>query len=175
MNRSCTGLVRCPITVATLVALWLGVGCGGGGSSNGGGSTTPPPQPADISVTVPTPPATLQAGASQTVMATVANDAAAKGVSWTVSGAGCSGATCGVVSPATSAWSVGHVYRASGAAESADGNPDGDIGGRWNQVRVDNDHDHGNPSRSSSGEPDAPARRHRDVTSAELYGNSSER
>jgi hypothetical protein len=48
-------------------------------------------------------------------MATVANDAAAKGVSWTVSGAGCSGATCGVVSPATSASGASVTYTAPAA------------------------------------------------------------
>jgi hypothetical protein len=87
------------------------MGCSGGVTSNTGGGGTTPPQ-AEIAVTVATTTATVQAGATQTVTATVANDSAAKGVSWALSGAGCSGATCGAVSPATSASGASVTYTA---------------------------------------------------------------
>jgi hypothetical protein len=63
-------------------------GCGGG--SSGTSSTATP-----ISVTVAPTVASVQAGLSQIFTATVANDSANKGVTWTFSGAGCSGAACG--------------------------------------------------------------------------------
>jgi len=103
--------------MATLMALWQAVGCTGSVSSNtGGGGTTPPPTPAVITVTMPTTTATVQAGATQTVMATVANDSANKGVTWALSGTGCGGATCGTVSPATSASGAPVTYTAPAAA-----------------------------------------------------------
>ena len=105
--------------MATLMALWQAVGCTGSVSSNtGGGGTTPPPTPAAITVTMPTTTATVQAGATQTVMATVANDSANKGVTWALSGTGCSGATCGAVAPATSASGAPVTYTAPAAPPS---------------------------------------------------------
>jgi len=66
-------------------------GCGGGGSSSGGSSG------AAVNVALSQNTATVQAGATQNVIATVTNDDSNKGVTWTVS---CSSIPCGSVSPA---------------------------------------------------------------------------
>jgi len=74
------------LTAAVLAA--ANSGCGGGGSS-----TPPPPV---LTVSVFPSAATVQPGATQQVTATVTNDPAAEGVTWTVS---CSSIPCGSVSP----------------------------------------------------------------------------
>jgi hypothetical protein len=71
-------------------ALYL-AGCGGGQSS------APP-----ISVSIsPTSAKALDQGQSASFIAAVANDATNKGVTWAVSGNGCTGATCGMLSAPT--------------------------------------------------------------------------
>ena len=55
-----------------------------------------------VSVGVTPTPISVQFNAIQFFTATVQNDAANQGVNWTMSGPGCSGATCGTVSPNTS-------------------------------------------------------------------------
>lgn len=72
------------------LAIFLG-GCGGSGSSS-------PPRPSAPSVSVSPSASTVQAGATQNVTATVANDPSNIGVNWTVS---CSSIPCGSVSPAS--------------------------------------------------------------------------
>jgi hypothetical protein len=52
----------------------------------------------------------VQAGQGQTFTATVTNDSSNKGVSWTLSGTGCSGATCGTVSATSSLSGVAITY-----------------------------------------------------------------
>jgi hypothetical protein len=59
--------------------------------------------------------APVQVDATQAVIATVANDSANKGVTWALSGTGCSGVTCGAVSPATSASGTPVTYTAPAA------------------------------------------------------------
>lgn len=55
-----------------------------------------------ISLTLAPSPVTVQTGiGSQLFTATLQNDAQNQGVSWTISGAGCSGATCGTLSNLT--------------------------------------------------------------------------
>jgi hypothetical protein len=83
------GLVRthAVILCAITAAAFLPVGCGGGPAA------TPAPlanAPA-ISVSVSPPSATVQIGQGQTFTATVANDAKNMGVTWALTGAGCSG------------------------------------------------------------------------------------
>jgi hypothetical protein len=75
--------------------------------------TAPPPA---ITVTVSPQTATVPAAGSQTFTATVTNDSQNKGVNWTLSGAGCSGTTCGSVSPASSASGAAVTYTAPATA-----------------------------------------------------------
>jgi hypothetical protein len=85
-------------------ALYL-AGCGGGQSS------APP-----ISVSISqTSAKALDQGQSASFTATVANDAANKGVTWAVSGTGCTGAACGVLSGQTP---TGVTYTAPGAVSA---------------------------------------------------------
>jgi dienelactone hydrolase len=78
-------------------------------SCTGGGNSTPPP----ITVSVTPSTATVQAGATAQFAATVTNDGANKGVTWTVS---CSATPCGSVSPTSSAGGVTTTYTAPAAA-----------------------------------------------------------
>jgi dienelactone hydrolase len=75
--------------------------CSGGNSSS---NTTPP-----ITVLVTPASATVQAGATAQFTATVTNDGANKGVTWTVS---CSTASCGSVSATSTASGVATIYSA---------------------------------------------------------------
>jgi hypothetical protein len=69
--------------------------------------------PAAIAVTVSPAAATLQAGAgTQSFTATLQNDSQNKGVTWSLSGAGCTGAACGSLSATSSASGAGIVYTA---------------------------------------------------------------
>ncbi len=66
-----------------------------------------------ISVTVSPASASVQAGGgSQQFTATVRNDWRNRGVRWTLSGAGCSGSTCGTLSSTTSASRIPITYTA---------------------------------------------------------------
>ena len=68
---------------------------------------------AAIAVTVSPAAATLQAGVgTQSFFATVQNDGQNKGVTWSLSGAGCTGATCGSLSASASASGAAIVYTA---------------------------------------------------------------
>jgi hypothetical protein len=69
--------------------------------------------PPALAVTVAPPSASVQAsGGTQSFSATVTNDAQNKGVTWILSGAGCSGASCGTLSASSSASGVGITYSA---------------------------------------------------------------
>ena len=71
--------------VLILSILGLMCGCGGGG---GGGQSTPPA----ISVSLaPATQTTIDQGQTLNFTATVANDSSSKGVTWSVSGTGCTG------------------------------------------------------------------------------------
>jgi hypothetical protein len=72
-------------------------------------TVTPPPP---IVVTVTPTAASVQTGKTQSVTATVQNDALNKGLTWTLTGAGCSGATCGTLSAASSASGAAITYTA---------------------------------------------------------------
>jgi hypothetical protein len=99
-------------TSAVLFALLMLVsGCGGSASESSAASANPAP-PA-VSVAVSPTAATVQAGSgTQSFNATVQNDSQNKGVSWALSGAGCSSATCGALSAASSASGVAITYTA---------------------------------------------------------------
>ena len=94
------------ITIVIAIAIAFVSGCGGGSNSS------PSPDPPAISVTVSPTTASVKTGQVQMFTATVANDSANKGVSWTLSGAGCSGATCGTLSAASSASGTPITYTA---------------------------------------------------------------
>jgi hypothetical protein len=91
-------LDRRAAVLATLAALLL-PGCGGGSTS-----TPAPVQPAPaITVALTPASATVQTGQSQSFTAAVSNDTQNKGVTWALSGQGCSGSTCGAISGASGA------------------------------------------------------------------------
>jgi hypothetical protein len=117
VNRSSTGLAPRSIAVVTLVAITLLSGCTGAVNGNGGGGGSTPP-PAAISVAMSVATAGVQVGTTQAFTAMVANDSGNKGVTWTLSGAGCSGAACGTVAPASSASGTPVTYTAPGAVPS---------------------------------------------------------
>ena len=98
MPRHIIGLIsRCILSGLTLSAGLLGlVGCG---SYNA--PSQPPPTP--TSVTISPTSASVSAGAgTKNFTATVMNDYLSRGVTWALSGAGCSGAACGSLSNMTS-------------------------------------------------------------------------
>jgi dienelactone hydrolase len=107
MNR----LLCFVISLVGLSCMMVIAGCGGA-SGGGGGNPTPPP----ISVAVGPASAMVQAGATQQFTATVSNDSADKGVTWTVS---CSAAPCGKVSPTSTASGVATTYTASPTAPAS--------------------------------------------------------
>ncbi|MGH7514823.1 MAG: hypothetical protein ACREOQ_18100 [Gemmatimonadales bacterium] len=93
------------IAAACLAALCLLVpGCGE--------NTAPQP----ISISVLPEVANLPVGGTQAFSATVENDPADKGVTWTASGDGCTGAACGMITPTGSASGVTVTYTAPATA-----------------------------------------------------------
>ena len=77
---------------------------------------TPSPTPTPIAITLNPASASVQTGQTQSITATVQNDTQSKGVSWTLSGAGCSGAACGNLSAASSASGTAITYTAPATA-----------------------------------------------------------
>ncbi len=97
------------ITIVTLLLLY---GCAGATSSSNNLVPAPAPPPVAISVSVSPTASSVQVGQGQAFTATVTNDSSNKGVSWTLSGSGCSGAACGTLSGTTSASGAGVTYTA---------------------------------------------------------------
>ena len=75
-------------------------------------TVTSPAPPAAIVIGVNPTVASVQTGGTQNITATVQNDTQNKGVSWTLSGAGCSGAACGTLSTSSSASGAAITYAA---------------------------------------------------------------
>jgi hypothetical protein len=73
---------------------------------------------APISLSVSPNGSMLQTSQTQTFAATVQNDSQNKGVSWTLTGAGCSGITCGTLSATTSASGAAITFTAPSQAPS---------------------------------------------------------
>jgi hypothetical protein len=117
VNRFSTGFAPRSIAVVTLVAITLISGCVGSVNGNGGGGGSTPP-PAALSVAMSVASASVQVGTTQDFTAMVANDSGNKGVTWTLSGAGCSGTACGTVTPESSASGTAVTYMAPAAAPS---------------------------------------------------------
>lgn len=88
----------------------MNFGCGGGSAS-----TLRPPPPISVSLSQTT--ATVQAGATAQFTATLSNDSANRGVTWTVS---CSVASCGTVSPNSTASGTATTYTAPVTPPSSD-------------------------------------------------------
>jgi hypothetical protein len=91
-----------PVSSFILCGLTLSLGLIGLAGCGGYGSTSQPPT-SPSSVTVSPTNASVTAGTgTQNFAATVMNDYLSRGVTWALSGAGCSGATCGSLSNMTS-------------------------------------------------------------------------
>jgi hypothetical protein len=101
------------LSALAIVGLALASGCGGGLRSSSS-------DPATVAVTVVVSPtaASVQGGQKQSFTATVANDSANKGVTWALSGVGCSAATCGSLSAASSASGTAVIYTAPASVPS---------------------------------------------------------
>ncbi len=80
------------------------------GCANVKSTDTPPP--ATIAVTLNKLTASVQTTQATTFTATVANDSQNKGVTWTLSGAGCTGAACGTLSATSSLSGAAITYTA---------------------------------------------------------------
>jgi hypothetical protein len=115
-----SGTPRPSFVVTCIVGVFLS-GCaqvnsnGGSNGGSGGGTSGGSTPPAAIAVTMSLAATSVQVGATQSFTATVANDPSNKGVTWTLSGSGCSGATCGTLSAASSASGVAITYSAPAA------------------------------------------------------------
>ena len=96
------------LIVILLAAVIAATNFGCGGSS---ASPPPPPPPPAISVSMSQATATVQAGATTQFSATVTNDSANKGVTWTVS---CPVPPCGTVSPTATSSGGTVTYTAPG-------------------------------------------------------------
>jgi len=88
---------------------------GGCGDTSNGGTDPPPAILVGLSLSV----ASVPVGGPQAFTATVTNDSQNKGVSWALGGSGCSGATCGTLSAATSASGTPLTYTAPAAVPSS--------------------------------------------------------
>jgi hypothetical protein len=71
-----------------------------------------------VSVTVSVPTVSVQTSHMQGISATVQNDSQSKGVTWTLTGSGCTGAACGTLSATSSASGTPITYTAPGAVPS---------------------------------------------------------
>ncbi len=96
-RRSVGVLVSCFSAVALLY------GCNSGTSNS---------TPGAISVALSLATASVAVGAAQPFTATVTNDSQNEGVTWALSGTGCSGATCGALSATSSASGTAITYTA---------------------------------------------------------------
>ena len=85
-------------------------GCGSSGSTSK--SNSPSPSSSFISVSVSPTASSAQVSQTQSFTATVTSDAQNRGVTWSLSGASCSGVTCGTLSATSSASGAPITYRA---------------------------------------------------------------
>ena len=93
LRKACLWSLRVPFVFCAVVLLLDGC--------NSSSSAQDPNLPIAVNISPAT--ASLQAGTgTQTFSATLQNDVQSKGVTWSLSGSGCSGATCGSLSNSTS-------------------------------------------------------------------------
>lgn len=114
---------RSVVIVAAILGSLLLSACGGGSSEK-----TPPPA---ISVSLtPSAQTNIDQGQSLNFSATVSNDSSSKGVTWALSGTGCSGTACGTLSnssanavtynaPATVSANMSVTVQATSAADAS--------------------------------------------------------
>ena len=86
------------LVILGIVCLVFLAGCGGSTSTASTGNNQPP-LPAATAVTVSPASVTVQPGGFQQFTATVSPSGMNQAVSWTVSGTGCTGASCGTIDP----------------------------------------------------------------------------
>jgi hypothetical protein len=101
-----------------MVALALLNGCGSGSTNSGGTPSGGDGGGNPIAVTVSPTSASVPTGATGSFTATLTNDTASKGVTWTLSGPGCSGAACGTVAPTSSLSGAVVTYTAPASVPS---------------------------------------------------------
>ena len=92
LKRNCARFLRASLLFAGILPVALA----------SPGRPTPPPPQAQISVAISPSSYGLTVNQSILLAATVVNDSLNRGVTWSVSGSGCSGNTCGTLSAATS-------------------------------------------------------------------------
>ena len=97
------------ISACVMMAVAGFSGCGGGSS------TSPAPVAKSVSVALTPMTVTVQTSQAASFTATVANDPKNNGTTWTLSGAGCTGAACGTLSGATAASGAAVNYTAPAA------------------------------------------------------------
>jgi len=85
--------------LGVLMASLLLYNCGGGSTSS---TSTTSTEPVSVALS-PSAQTSLDQGQTVALTATVSNDSSSKGVRWTVSGTGCSGAACGTLTNTTTA------------------------------------------------------------------------
>ena len=107
------GLASLPFIWALASSLALFTSCGNSGSTSN--SNSPSPSPSSISIDVSPTASTVDVSQAQRFTATVSSDAQNRGVTWTLSGASCSGATCGTLSAASSGSGTPITYTAPGS------------------------------------------------------------
>jgi hypothetical protein len=105
-----TGATYSPNWQLTSPSAWTGLSESFSSGSGGGGGGTP----TGISVAISPTTASLGTGGTQTFTATVSNDSSNSGVTYSLSGAGCSGATCGTLTTGSVA-SLAHTMTTCGA------------------------------------------------------------
>jgi hypothetical protein len=96
---------------ASVVALRFLSGCSGLVSG-----TTPPPPGTAVSISISPTTSSIATNKTQDFTATVANDSQNKGVSWSLTGTGCSGTACGTLSTTSSASGGVVTYTAPASA-----------------------------------------------------------
>jgi hypothetical protein len=89
-----------------------------GQASASGGTVLNVGPAAPVSVSVSPPKATVAASGTVNFTATLTNDIANRGVNWTLSGSGCSGATCGTTAPSFSRSGQAIIYTAPSSVPS---------------------------------------------------------
>jgi hypothetical protein len=108
---SATGIYTAPATVPSPATVTITAVSQADNSKSGSVQVTVAAAAA-VAVTLNKSTASVQTTHNTTFTATVANDSQNKGVTWTLTGAGCSGATCGTLSAASSASGVAITYTA---------------------------------------------------------------
>jgi hypothetical protein len=101
-----------PASVPSPAAMTLTATSASDGTKSGAATITVTAKPPAINVALSLTTASVVTGGTQAFTATVQNDSQNKGVTWTLSGTGCSGAVCGTLSASASASGTAITYTA---------------------------------------------------------------